>query len=52
MPVIYYIKIKKMKYSFYSLNILSGVTSERCPTVRLRGFVPRATLQVAAVVSR
>jgi len=41
-----------MKSLLYSLNILSGVTSEWYPTVRVHGFVPRSHFKVAAVVSR
>jgi len=40
---------RKIKSSLYSLNALSGVTSERCPTPRLYA---RAHIKVAAVASR
>jgi len=42
--------VKKIKALFYSLNTLSGVTSERCPTPRL--CAKAHTIKVAMVASR
>jgi len=43
-------QIKKIKSLLYSLNTLSGVTSERCPSPRL--CAKARTIKVATVASR
>jgi len=43
-------ELKKIKSSLFSLNTLSGVTSERCPSPRLCAEGPH--IKVATVTSR